>query len=637
MRPLELTLRGFRSYREETTFDWRGRGLVGVVGPIGAGKSSLLDAVAFALYGKTPAVEGATKSLIHQLCTESHVELRFEVDGQVWRAVRSLRRKGASGHRLERLAKDEPDAEVRERVGGDEPMKARVEQLLGMDFKAFCRSVLLAQNRFSDFLKATPGQRDEVLKGVFGYERLDEAQKVARLRLQQVELELEALSRERRSIDEARAQLDDARAAAVQTERRLHQLETAAPEVERLAKEGEAAAGDARDAAAHMAALTELAAALPSEAEVQDAANGGARAAELVTQTSAAFDAAEAARATAQAGLADVVSRLGDREQFRSFETLLATFERQAAEAQRAEETLAGARQEIAMAQERADQLALDVASAAAALTKADTDRAAAAAAVTQARAALMDAKHADMARELRGTLAPGAPCPVCDQPVHTVPRRPAAAPVAAAERALTKAEGLGSRSEAEQQRCAAADAAARAEAKAAGETVKSVEAAAAKAEAGLREAEASAASTRSQLTDWLGSDGDARSSFQARESELAAAEQAVGVAGVEVETARAAVAGAKDAAAHAVEALGKVGIRLAGAWGRLGEDRDLPSDPDSISAAFLELGEAVIGRHDAAAAQGEDAAARPPRPPRRWRDCCATPASTPAPTSRGP
>jgi len=57
----------------------------------------------------------------------------------------------------------EPDAEVLETITGEEPTKARIEQLLGMDFKAFSRSVLLAQNRFSEFLTATPKQRDEVL------------------------------------------------------------------------------------------------------------------------------------------------------------------------------------------------------------------------------------------------------------------------------------------------------------------------------------------------------------------------------------------------------------------------------------------------------------------------------------------
>ena len=84
MRPLELTVDGFRSYRTPQTFDLRGRRLVGIVGEIGAGKSSILDAIAFALYGKTPTIGRETKSLIHQLRDDCHVQLRFRVDGQVY-------------------------------------------------------------------------------------------------------------------------------------------------------------------------------------------------------------------------------------------------------------------------------------------------------------------------------------------------------------------------------------------------------------------------------------------------------------------------------------------------------------------------------------------------------------------------
>ena len=229
--------RASRSYRERATFDWRGRRLVGIVGPIGSGKSSILDAISFALYGKTPQVESATKSLIHQLADQSHVELRFQVDGQVWRAVRSLRRKGASGHQLELLADDAPDAEVLEVVTLEGAMNERIEQILGMDFKTFCRSVLLAQNRFAEFLKATPTQRDAVLKGVFGFERLDDALRVARSHLERVDLELASLQKERERVNEARAELDRAREAATTTRARLTALEAAGPEVERLEKE----------------------------------------------------------------------------------------------------------------------------------------------------------------------------------------------------------------------------------------------------------------------------------------------------------------------------------------------------------------------------------------------------------------
>jgi exonuclease SbcC len=54
MRPLELRVRNFRSYHGEHEFDFTDRHLVAIVGPIGSGKSSILDAVVFALYGRTP-------------------------------------------------------------------------------------------------------------------------------------------------------------------------------------------------------------------------------------------------------------------------------------------------------------------------------------------------------------------------------------------------------------------------------------------------------------------------------------------------------------------------------------------------------------------------------------------------------
>ena len=107
MRPLELKLRNFKSFfGEGFEFDFRGRHLVGIVGPIGSGKSSILDAISFALYGKTPSVAANTKSLIHQRADDAAVSLRFEVEGEVWEAVRMLRRKGASQHALYRYAHD---------------------------------------------------------------------------------------------------------------------------------------------------------------------------------------------------------------------------------------------------------------------------------------------------------------------------------------------------------------------------------------------------------------------------------------------------------------------------------------------------------------------------------------------------
>ena len=152
-----------------------------------------------------------------------------------------------------------------------------------------------------------------------------------------------------------------------------------------------------------------------------------------------------------------------------------------------------------------------------------------------------------------------------------------------------------------------------------------------------MREAEAGIASTRSQLTDWLGEEGDARTSFQVRESELTAAERALDEANVAMEAARVGWDGAKDAAAEAAVALVKIGGRLANAWGKLGEDRDVAADADSIRAAFLAVGEEVVLRHEAAASAGMDATAGWRRPSRNRAGCCATWTSTRGTTSPAP
>ena len=289
MRPHELTVEGFRSYRNKTTFDWRGRRLVGIVGPIGSGKSSIIDAISFALFGKTPSVERDTKSLIHQLCDQCHVELVFEVDGQVWRVQRALRSNGQAGSKLQLVTQDGGEPDVPEIITGVRTINERIEQLLGMDFDAFRRSVLLAQNRFSEFLKATAGDRDKVLKGVFGYEVLDHAQRVAKSRLDRAETDLEALGDERRRIDEARARLEESRTNAASAERRLRDLEAAAPEVERLTKERNAAAADDAASAEQIAALIQVTASLPNPADVDAAVDAASAADDVVAAAEAAF------------------------------------------------------------------------------------------------------------------------------------------------------------------------------------------------------------------------------------------------------------------------------------------------------------------------------------------------------------
>ena len=194
MRPLELTLEGVppiarRPVRLARPAPRRRRRTDR------RGQSRILEAIAFALYGKTPTFERDTKSLINQTASECHVELGFEVEAVRCGARRGARRKGRPATSCSASAptagRRRARADRRREAG---PRAGRAAARNGL--RAFCRSVLLAQNRFADFLKATPRERNEVLKGVFGYERFDGALEAAKRRVTAAQLLLESLDRE---------------------------------------------------------------------------------------------------------------------------------------------------------------------------------------------------------------------------------------------------------------------------------------------------------------------------------------------------------------------------------------------------------------------------------------------------------
>ncbi|MCY4371853.1 MAG: SMC family ATPase [bacterium] len=302
MRPLELRLRNFRSFHgDHHRFDFRGRRLIGIVGPIGSGKSTILDAIAFALYGRTPRIGHATKSLIHQRADNAAVAFRFEVEGDVWEAVRNLRRTGSSQHALYRLPEDTADAQPDEKVALERDVNQRIEDLLGLDFHGFGRSVLLAQGQFAQFLNARPAERDKVLKGVFGYERVGEIRELARDAVRRANQAIKVLDVRIEHAEEAKARLDQRKDELAQVRRRLETLASARPLFEELTgriTQAEERRGRARD---RLAALRERARELPDavagERVVEIAEQARVRAAAAERELGVAADRLEKAAA----------------------------------------------------------------------------------------------------------------------------------------------------------------------------------------------------------------------------------------------------------------------------------------------------------------------------------------------------
>src|SRR5215472_364351 len=97
MRPIALDMDGFASFREPTRVDFGDADFFALVGPTGSGKSTVIDAMTFALYGSVPrwGRKGMVSLALAPTVGRGTVKLVFEVDGQRYVAARELRRIGS--------------------------------------------------------------------------------------------------------------------------------------------------------------------------------------------------------------------------------------------------------------------------------------------------------------------------------------------------------------------------------------------------------------------------------------------------------------------------------------------------------------------------------------------------------------
>ena len=595
MRPLELRLRNFRSfYGEGHSFDFRGRRLIGVVGPIGSGKSTILDAIAFALYGRTPRIGLAVRSLIHQRADNAAVSLLFEVDGEIWESVRNLRREGQSQHALYRLGEDSPlPPDEREKIAVEKislkgEVDSRVVELLGLDYDAFGRSVLLAQGRFAEFLNARPSERDQVLKGVFGYDRIDAIRELARQAANGGEREIEKLDIRLDVARAAEARLSERRKELAKETARLGKLEAVRPDFDELTGRIEAAEANRTAAETRLAELRNRAGGLPDRAEAErnlERARGVRALLEEAEQEleKASSRSAEAEKATAteefkereeKCNKADGwIDRLGDRQ--RAVEEAAAEAARATAEAEEGERSVEDAGAKLASA-----EAGLEAAEAAARETDSGLRR---------AEKLLLDARHADMAGSLREGLAEGDDCPVCEQPVHRVP--PVAPGAAAA--AEEEAESARSAQQKSQERLRAATGAGQA-AKAALEAAEQRLADSRRRVEAARESEAERRAlldrSRTEIEDLLGEGdpaallGAARAALEALRSEAAGARR-----DREAKLGRFNKAAADEKQAQSFVSDLETRIRVTAAL--LGTDTDIPKDDhEAVGSALTAL-----------------------------------------------
>ena len=428
MRPLRLLLDGFGTYRNETDIDFTDVDFFALVGPTGSGKSTVIDALCFALYGTVPRWdnEREVRNALAPSANACTVSLIFELAGERYVAVRSLQR-GARGQvttraaRLERLdpaiPSDAPLAEILEAsveqlAEGPDQVKSRVQDLLGLSYEHFTQSVLLPQGGFSEFLRATPANRQRLLVELLAFGVYKEIGQRARERAESARNRCDLAQQARNELSEATPEAESAAEARLADLTALaDKVETSLATLTELHKQSEDAIQLVKaegNAAAQLAAVR-------TPAEVPGLAQQIAAAQALVASSRERRDLAAKATADAEAARSVLPDKDGVRRQLDMYalrRELIAEAEKQA--------------QALAASQDNEAKLAAQLQAA---------DLAAA-----QAHDAVEAARRAHAAAGLAETLHVGDDCPVCQQKVLTLPAHLAPADVSAARSALEAA-----------------------------------------------------------------------------------------------------------------------------------------------------------------------------------------------------
>lgn len=425
MRPVRIEAEGFLAYRDRVTVDFSDVEFFSLTGPTGSGKSSLIDAMVFALYGRVPRLGAkAVAPAIKAGADRARVRFFFEVEEVVYDATRMAERNTSGGATVREARLQRGDAVV---ASGPGAVTIAVEELLRLSFDDFTRTVVLPQGDFARFLKDPPRERQELLRSLLGLDVYVEVRNLAKTRAAVATARAEGARRALEALDLPDA---DTRAAAVAHRDALENLAEDLPDREQALVSLDRAAETARqrrsaliDAVRRLDAIE----APPRLDELETlAADARARVVETDEAKQAAIESVEQLEARAD--------RLPSPERVSGWKH---------------------SRSRLVEIQERIDGDGLDVVRASA--EDAESRLGSALARLANAREAVAAAHREHSAHVLAAGLEPGKPCPVCAREVSEVPDRgdmPAVAEVESAEK-TAEDELILLRKEAEEARAA--------------------------------------------------------------------------------------------------------------------------------------------------------------------------------------
>lgn len=190
MKPTKLVMQAFGTYAEQTEIDFtqfEEKGLFLICGDTGAGKTTIFDAISYALYGEASGSYRDTKNLKSEYVdkkVESFVDFYFTHQGKDYHVCRKpsfkyTNRNGKPDEQAERVIFYQPDGTTLEgakNVDGTKEKPGAIPQLLNMDAGQFMQVAMIAQGEFWKLLNAKTNERTEILRTIFqtdAYKKLE--------------------------------------------------------------------------------------------------------------------------------------------------------------------------------------------------------------------------------------------------------------------------------------------------------------------------------------------------------------------------------------------------------------------------------------------------------------------------------
>ncbi len=234
MIPLQLRVHNFMCYREVPVLDFDGIHLACLTGANGHGKSALLDAMTWALWGKARAKRD--DELIHLGQSEMEVEFTFDLGGTVYRVLRK-RDSSKRGRTLLDVQVQHGDAFRSIAETTIRSTQAAINRLLRMDYETFTNSAFLLQGKADAFTTRTPAERKKVLGEILGLSLYDEYEQRAKDKTKEKDREVAELDGVLRDIDRELARQPEYEADLAGAEARVAELSTSVKKAESALRE----------------------------------------------------------------------------------------------------------------------------------------------------------------------------------------------------------------------------------------------------------------------------------------------------------------------------------------------------------------------------------------------------------------